>query len=60
MAATTLTTTLGVTGPAVLGAAITATAPVPIGVLAATRTRPSADTPTRPGPHTARVLTGVS
>ncbi|WP_051020660.1 MFS transporter [Nocardia araoensis] len=61
LAATALTTPLGVTGPAVLGAAITATALVPIGVLAVIRPRSAADdTPTRPGAHTARVLAGVS
>lgn len=61
LAATTLTTALGVTGPAVLGAAITATALIPIAVLAATRTRPNTDdTPTRPAQHPTRVLTGVS
>ncbi|MGO4649622.1 MFS transporter [Nocardia sp. 2YAB30] len=61
LAATTLSTTLGVTGPAVLGAAITATALVPIAVLASIRTRPrNGNTPTRPDQQPQRVLTGVS
>ncbi|WP_280423831.1 MFS transporter [Nocardia carnea] len=61
LAATTLSTALGVTGPAVLGAAITATALIPIAALAAIRTRTNPDnTPTRHGQHTTSVLTGAS
>lgn len=58
LAATTLTTGLGVTGPAVLGAAVTATALLPLAVLAA---RPgTADTPTRHRKGTVREAIGVS
>ncbi|WP_280434006.1 MFS transporter [Nocardia carnea] len=61
LAATTLSTALGVTGPAVLGAAITATALIPIAALAATRTRTNPDnTPARHGQHTTSILTGAS
>ena len=48
LAAATLSTSLGLAGPAVLGAAITGSALAPIAVLAATRRRPiAAMTPTR-------------
>lgn len=58
LAATTLTTGLGVTGPAVLGAAVTATALIPLVVLAA---RPATgDTPTRHHADTIREPIGVS
>ncbi|MFI6778951.1 MFS transporter [Nocardia sp. NPDC050412] len=61
LAATTLSTALGVTGPAVLGATITTTALIPIAFLAANRTGPRSDnTPTRPGRQPQRVLIGVS
>ncbi|QDQ92534.1 MFS transporter [Rhodococcus sp. WB9] len=61
LAATTLSTSLGLTGPAVLGAALTATALIPIAVLATHRPRhPHDNTPTRPGHQPERVLTGVS
>ncbi|MEV0547459.1 MFS transporter [Nocardia salmonicida] len=61
LAATTLSTALGLTGPAVLGAFLTATALIPIAVLARTRRRREGDnTPTRPGHQPEPVLTGVS
>ncbi|WP_067519586.1 MFS transporter [Nocardia uniformis] len=61
LAATTLSTALGLTGPAVLGAFLTATALIPIAVLACTRRRREGDnTPTRPGHQPEPVLTGVS
>ncbi|PQP13155.1 MFS transporter [Rhodococcus opacus] len=53
LAATTLSTSLGVVGPAVLGAAITATALIPIALLATTRARPAPAT-RRPDPPTRR------
>jgi len=61
LAATTLSTSLGVVGPAVLGAAITATALIPIALLATTRARPAAgNPPPRPSDETLRVPTSVS
>ncbi|WP_067659230.1 MFS transporter [Nocardia harenae] len=61
LAATTLSTALGRTGPAVLGAALTATALIPIAVLAAARApRTGDDTPPRPGHRPGRALLGVS
>ncbi|WP_278265276.1 MFS transporter [Nocardia sp. AG03] len=62
LAATTLSTALGLSGPAVLGAALTVTALIPVAVLASTRARHRTgdDTPTRPGQQPQRVLTGVS
>jgi DHA1 family inner membrane transport protein len=60
LAATTLSTSLGLAGPAVLGAAVTATALIPIALLATTRARPAAaNTPLRPSDETQRVPTGV-
>jgi DHA1 family inner membrane transport protein len=60
LAATTLSTSLGLAGPAVLGAAVTATALIPIALLATTRARPAAaNTPPRPSDETQRVPTGV-
>ncbi|MFV9454614.1 MFS transporter [Rhodococcus sp. NM-2] len=62
LAATTLSTSLGVVGPAVLGAAITATALIPIALLATTRARPAAGNPPPRPTHeeTLRVPTSVS
>ncbi|MEU1980344.1 MFS transporter [Nocardia sp. NPDC019395] len=58
LAASTLTTGLGVTGPAVLGAAVTATALIPLAVPAV---RPAtADTPARHRKDTIREPIGVS
>jgi len=62
LAATTLSTSLGVVGPAVLGAAITATALIPIALLATTRARPAAGNPPPRPTHeeTLRFPTAVS
>ena len=61
LAATTLSTSLGVVGPAVLGAAITATALIPIALLATNRARPAAgNPPPQPSDETLRVPTSVS
>ncbi|MFE7416239.1 MFS transporter [Rhodococcus sp. NPDC057529] len=62
LAATTLSTSLGVVGPAALGAAITATALIPIALLVSTRaSRPcAADPPPRPTDETPPVATSVS
>ncbi|MEV0364673.1 MFS transporter [Nocardia fusca] len=57
LAATTLTTGLGVAGPAVLGAAVTATALIPVAVLAA---RAPAGAPTRHRKDPIREPVGVS
>ncbi|WP_063130909.1 MFS transporter [Nocardia fusca] len=57
LAATTLTTGLGVAGPAVLGAAVTATALIPVAVLAA---RAPAGAPTRHREDPIREPVGVS
>ncbi|MHA4854028.1 MFS transporter [Rhodococcus sp. MSC1_016] len=60
LAATTLSTSLDAVGPAVLGAAITATALIPIALLATARARPAAaHTPSRPSDKTQRVPTSV-
>ncbi|TLF76445.1 MFS transporter [Nocardia cyriacigeorgica] len=60
LAATTLSTSLGVTGPPVLGAVITASALIPVAWLAAARPRRPRETPSRPAHEPARELVGVS